>query len=73
VAVFMNFTSTCNRLEVEPWAYLQDVLTRLPSVPAAEQLDEFLPERWQAARQARVVTPPAPATETNASSAESAS
>jgi transposase len=72
-AVLMSFTSTCNRLEVEPWAYLQDVLTRLPSVPAAEQLDEFLPDRWQAARQARVVIPPAPAPETDTPSAESAS
>jgi hypothetical protein len=29
-AVLMSFTSTCQRLGVEPWAYLQDVLTRLP-------------------------------------------
>ncbi len=28
-AVMMSFTSTCNRLDVEPWAYLHDVLTRL--------------------------------------------
>ncbi len=27
-AVMMSFTSTCNRLDVEPWAYLHDVLTR---------------------------------------------
>ena len=33
-AVLFSFTSTCHRLGVEPWAYLQDVLTRLPTTPA---------------------------------------
>ncbi len=33
-AVLISFTSTCQRLGVEPWAYLQDVLTRLPTTPA---------------------------------------
>ena len=47
-AVLMSFTSTCQRLGVEPWAYLQDVLTRLPSLPA-EQRGELLPDRWEAA------------------------
>jgi transposase len=48
-AVLLSFTSTCYRLGVEPWAYLQDVLTRLPTTPAAE-LDGLLPDQWQAAR-----------------------
>jgi transposase len=50
-AVLFSFTSTCQRLHVEPWAYLQDVLTRLPTTPPA-QLADLLPDRWQAARQA---------------------
>ena len=50
-AVLVSFTSTCNRLGVEPWAYLQDVLARLPTMPAG-QLDELLPDHWQAARAA---------------------
>ena len=33
-AVLFSFTSTCQRLGIEPWAYLQDVLTRLPALPA---------------------------------------
>src|SRR5262249_32766492 len=33
-AVLFSFTSTCQRLGVEPWAYLQEVLTRLPTMPA---------------------------------------
>jgi transposase len=47
-AILFSFTSTCHRLGVEPWAYLQDVLTRLPTTPA-ERLAELLPDRWQAA------------------------
>jgi len=48
-AVLFSFTSTCYRLGIEPWAYLQDVLTRLPRTPA-ERLGDLLPDRWQAAR-----------------------
>jgi transposase len=50
-AVLFSFTSTCHRLGIDPWAYLQDVLTRLPRTAAA-QLADLLPDRWQAARQA---------------------
>jgi len=48
-AVLLSFASSCQRLGVEPWAYLQDVLGRLPTTPA-EQLEALLPDRWQAAR-----------------------
>jgi transposase len=47
-AVLVSFTSTCQRLGIEPWAYLQDVLTRLPTMPAGE-LVELLPDRWRVA------------------------
>ena len=57
-AVLMTFASTCRRLNVEPWAYLQDVLTRLPTTPT-ERLSELAPDRWQAARQAKAATPSA--------------
>jgi transposase len=70
-AVLMSFTSTCQRLGVEPWAYLRDVLTRLPAMPAG-QLGDLLPDRWQAARQAQMETPPLPATNTSTPAAESA-
>ena len=59
-AVLFSFTSTCHRLGVEPWAYLKDVLTRLPTTPA-DRLAELLPDRWQAAR------PPAAPTSTDPS------
>jgi transposase len=48
-AILYTFTSTCRRLGVEPWAYLKDVLTRLPTTPQ-EQLPELLADRWQAAQ-----------------------
>lgn len=63
-AVLFSFTSTCQRLAVEPWAYLQDVLTRLPELPA-EQLDSLLPDRWEAARRARATAATASATTEN--------
>ena len=50
-AVLFSFASTCHRLGVEPWAYLQDVLSRLPTLPA-ERLPELLPDRWHATRAA---------------------
>jgi transposase len=44
-AVLMSFTSTCQRLGVEPWRYLRDVLARLPS-HLPERLAELLPDEW---------------------------
>jgi hypothetical protein len=49
-AVLISVTSTCQRLGIDPWAYLQDVLTCLPAMPAEER-PTLLPDRWQAARQ----------------------
>jgi transposase len=71
-AVLFSFTSTCQRVGIEPWAYLQDILTRLPGTNAG-QLGDLLPDHWQAARDAIMATPPACASETPAPSAESAS
>jgi transposase len=48
-AVLLSVTASCQRLGVEPWAYLQDVLTRLPMQPAGS-CDFLLPDRWQATR-----------------------
>jgi hypothetical protein len=49
-AVLYTFTSTCHRLSINSWAYLCDVLTRLPTTPS-EQLPDLLPDRWQAAQE----------------------
>jgi hypothetical protein len=71
-AVLFSFTSTCQRLGVEPWAYLQDVLTRLPTIPAG-QLGDLLPDHWQTARRAQLTNPEAPATDAALYPAEPAS
>src|SRR5262249_46288666 len=57
-----RFTSTCQRLGVEPWAYLHDVLTRLPAMPTAQHGDLLL-DHWRATRRAEAATPGAPATD----------
>jgi transposase len=70
-AVLFSFTSTCQRLGVEPWAYLRGVLTRLPATPG-RQLGNLLPDQWQAVRNSQTATSPAPAIEANAPPPESA-
>ena len=71
-AVLLSFTSTCARLAVEPWAYLQDVLARLPAQPPG-QLDELLPNRWESARRVRLASPSSPASASPSPSAGSGS
>jgi transposase len=44
-AVLYSFTSTCQRHQIDPFAYLRDTFERLPAHPA-DRLEEFLPERW---------------------------
>jgi hypothetical protein len=49
-AVLFSLIATCQRHKVEPLAYLRDTLTRIAATPMS-QLDQFLPDRWKAARQ----------------------
>jgi hypothetical protein len=56
-ALLFSFASTCQRLKVEPWAYLHDVLGRLPSATPDEHA-ALLPDRWLAARPAQPAAPP---------------
>lgn len=44
-AVLYSLISSCQRHGIEPWAYLRDVLTRLPELPA-DRLEELLPDVW---------------------------
>jgi hypothetical protein len=55
-AVLFSFTATCKHLKIDTFAYLRDVFERLPTHPV-DRLEELLPHRWQAARQA--AAPPA--------------
>jgi transposase len=67
-AVLFSFTATCKHLRLDTFAYLRDVFARLPTHPA-DRLEDLLPHRWQATRQAEqaaapssaaVASPPAP-------------
>ena len=44
-AVLYSLTGTCKHHDIDPFAYLQDILRRLPSHPA-DQLDQLLPDVW---------------------------
>jgi transposase len=54
-ATIMSIIETCKRLRINPFAYLKDVLTRLPSVKTS-QVDDFLPDRWLHLR--KILSPP---------------
>lgn len=46
-AILFSFTSTCRRLNLDPFAYLRDVLACLGAGPlSAEELALLLPHRW---------------------------
>ncbi len=57
-AVLFSFTATCKQLGIDTFAYLRDVLTRLPTEPA-DHLQELLPHRWHATPPALPAAPPA--------------
>jgi transposase len=46
-AVLYTMTQTCRRHSLDPFVYLQDVLTRLPN-STSEDFASFLPYRWAA-------------------------
>jgi transposase len=50
-AVLFSFTATCKYLDIDSFAYLRDVLERLPTYPA-DRLEELLPHNWKVARAA---------------------
>jgi hypothetical protein len=47
-AVLFSFTESCRRHRLNPWTYLRDVLTLIPTHPG-DRLDELLPGRRAAA------------------------
>ena len=50
-AVLYSLTGTCRHHDIDPFAYLQDVLRRLPSLPT-DQLVDLLPDVWFASHPA---------------------
>jgi hypothetical protein len=45
VAILYSFVGSCQRLGADPFAYLQDVLERLPTHPE-DRLAELLRDAW---------------------------
>ena len=45
-AIVMSLVQSAKMQGHDPWAYLKDVLTRLPS-HLNSRIDELLPHRWQ--------------------------
>lgn len=62
-ATLFSFTATCRRHQLDPFAYLRDVLERLPTQPA-DHLDDLLPDRWGQARRAAEAAATAPDNDT---------
>jgi hypothetical protein len=50
-AILMSLCTTCKDLKIDPLAYLTDVLRRISTHPA-RRIEELLPDRWQALREA---------------------
>jgi hypothetical protein len=50
-AVLYSLTGTCKHHGIDPFAFLDDVLRRLPPQPAG-RLDELLPDAWFASHPA---------------------
>lgn len=49
-AVHFSLIASCARHEIEPFAYLRDILTRLPALPqqaTRDDLLDLLPHRWR--------------------------
>jgi transposase len=42
LAILASFTATCELLKINPWTWLRDALTKLPTTPA-DQLITLLP------------------------------
>jgi transposase len=51
LAELMSLCTTCKNLGIDPEAYLRDVLDQISTHPA-RRIEELLPNRWQALRQA---------------------
>ena len=48
-AILFTLIEACRSRKLDPWEYLRDVLTRLPSM-TNQQIDEVMPEAWAKAK-----------------------
>ena len=45
LVILSSFTATCQKFGINPWTYLRDTLTKLPTT-TADQLHTLLPIKW---------------------------
>jgi transposase len=50
-AILTSFTTTCKRLDIDPFTYLRDIFNRI-SAHKISRIEELLPDKWKAARAA---------------------
>ena len=53
-AIIYTIIEACRRRKIDPWEYLRDVLTRLPSM-TNHQVKDMTPEAWAKERQAKAL------------------
>jgi len=49
-AILYTIVESCRRQGIDPFAYLRDVLTRLPRYTNQDDLSELTPKKWAQAR-----------------------
>jgi hypothetical protein len=49
MAILRSFVGSCELVKVDPWAWFQDVLSRIGEQPL-QALEELLPHRWAEAQ-----------------------
>lgn len=54
-AIWMSIIQTCRHHSIDPFAYLKEVFTLLPSC-STSQIDQFLPHIWKAAQENKVIS-----------------
>lgn len=48
-AIIYSIVVSCRRRGIDPFAYLRDVLTRLPAMSSEDELQPLTPANWQPA------------------------
>ena len=43
LAILLSLTATCQQIKINPWTYLRDTLTKLPSTRCRETQHKLLP------------------------------
>jgi len=57
-AIIYSLLETCKKNDVDPYQWLKDVYTRIPTHPI-NRINEFLPAVWKQLREAEATTPEA--------------